>query len=173
MEHHPDATLAEARNRILASADCEYVVYLDGDDELEPGYAAAIRRGLHDLRPGENVLLAPAVRFVRDSLCEAPAAIPNKGRWPQVNEAVIGTAAPRRLLLEVGGFGEWRAFEDYAVWLRCVAAGARLVYVEDAVYRAHVSANGRNQVEDGAKLCAEIAVDHRAWAFREGFRPLL
>jgi glycosyltransferase involved in cell wall biosynthesis len=181
VEHHPEATLAEARNRVLASADCDYVVYCDADDELEPGYVDALRAAFHyrnlwrsgDVRMNPT-LFAPAVRYVRDGgSSEATAAIPNAGRWPELNTAVIGTAVPRRLLLEVGGFEDWRAYEDYAVWLKCVATGARLVHIEDAVYRAHVSPNGRNLVRDGKALRDEIVAAHREWAWREGFKVLL
>jgi glycosyltransferase involved in cell wall biosynthesis len=182
VEHHPEATLAQARNRALASADCDFVVFVDADDELEAGYLDAVKRevasgktlsvmGGSDI-PIDTVLLAPAVRYVH-ARGVSDARIPNRGRWPQLNECVIGTAAPRRLLLELGGFEEWNAWEDWALWLKCVAAGARLVHVDDAVYRAHVSANGRNRVVAGAELHASIVAAHREWAAREGLVSLL
>lgn len=174
VEHHPEATLAEARNRALASADCDLVVFIDADDELEPGYVDALRAAAdsRNLR-ADPILFAPAVRFVSGTREVSTAEIPNRGRWPALNECAIGTAAPRRLLLEVGGFEEYRAWEDFALWLKCVATGARIAYVEDAVYRAHVSSNGRNLVRDGKALRDEIVAAHREWAWREGFRPLL
>lgn len=183
VEHHEDATLAEARNRCLASADCDWVVFLDADDELERGYLQAMKQTLAaSTKPDESGgldvaaglrILAPAVRYVRDGRDDRRAQIPNRGRWPQMNECVIGTAAERRLLLELGGFEEWEAWEDWALWLKCVAGGARLVYVEGAVYRAHVSPHGRNRVVEGTWLRASIERSHREWAKNVGVPSLL
>lgn len=174
---HWYVTVADARNLTLRDADCDYVVFLDADDELEPGYLEALKAAwlngaiTEDWRP----LLAPAVRYVRNgSLPEAMAAIPNRGRWPELNELVIGTAVPRTALLEIGGFGEWQAWEDWAAFLKLAALGSQIVYVEDAVYRYHESATGRNQVVvEGPRLRNEIIREHRDWAGREGVQPLL
>lgn len=171
LEHHSDATLAEARNRILASADCDVVVFLDADDELEPGYLNAMKAALE--AGGGEFLLAPAVRYVRGGVPGRPQFV-NRGRWPQLNECVIGTGAPRRLLLEIGGFDEWPAWDDWALWLKCVARGAHIVYVEDAIYRAHVRPDSRmRSVVDGRRLHAEHARAHREWAETEGVPSLL
>lgn len=186
VEHHADATLAEARNRALASAGCDFVVFLDADDELEFGYRAAMDRELLSVYHGDErvggprhpgwplppLLLAPAVRYAYAGGLGDPR-IPNRGRWPQLNECAIGTAAPRRLLLEIGGFEEWDAWEDWALWLKCVARGAHIVHVEEAVYRAHASRDGRNRVANGAELRASIEASHREWAAREGVPSLL
>jgi glycosyltransferase involved in cell wall biosynthesis len=173
LEHHPDATLAEARNRILASADCDFVVFLDADDELEHGYLDAMKRA-HDAAGGEPVLLAPAIRYVHAGRRPENPRFVNRGRWPRLNECVIGTGASRRLLLEIGGFDEWEAWDDWALWLKCVAKGARIVYVEDAIYRAHVSPNSRHRsVRNGSELHARISAAHREWAAREGVASLL
>jgi len=173
VEHHADATLAQARNRILASADCDVVVFLDADDELEPGYLDAMKRAL-EIVGDHVVLLAPAVRYAHAGGRLENARIVNRGRWPRLNECVIGTAAPRRRLLEIGGFDEWEAWDDWVLWLKCVAKGARIVYVEEAVYRAHVSPTSRHRsLRNGATLHARITAAHREWAAREGVPSLL
>jgi glycosyltransferase involved in cell wall biosynthesis len=143
--HMHRATLQEARNKAVAQLTTEWVCVLDADDELDPGYLAAMReemdRGLPAL-----ALLVPAAQYVHPSgECE-PAAIPNAvPRRPlyETNTAVIGTLVRRELFDQVGGFGPWPILEDWELWLRCVDAGAVMVEVPQAIYRVHMSADGR------------------------------
>jgi hypothetical protein len=54
----------------------------------------------------------------------------------QANWLVIGTLVHRDLFWEVGGFPEAEhGLEDWALWSKCVRAGAEIVKVPDAVYR--------------------------------------
>lgn len=139
VEHDPDGTRAEVRNRLLERASGEWIITLDADDELAPGYVDAMSEAAR-----ETSLLTPAISFVRKGRKECPKFMPEvdlaEGNW-----MVVGTAAPRDLMLEVGG---WRTFigsgvlnewDDWDMWIRCVRAGAGIVKVPDAVYIAHVS----------------------------------
>lgn len=149
-------SLAEARNRLAELAVGDWLLYVDADDELEPGYIDAMAQtearygGLRNKPDGPRPLIAPLLRRVHgDNLTSAFAAYPNKGRWPQLNECVIGTLVHRDLFEEVGGFRdhtddgtEIAMYEDWDLWLRCWDAGAVICY-SDAVYREHVS-TGRN-----------------------------
>lgn len=159
MKHCPELTVAQARNVAARFATADWLCFLDADDELEPGYLDAMARsndgwvypalvtGWETVPPP---LLVPLLRRVHEgNLASAWASYPNKGRWPQVNECVIGTLVHRRLFEEVGGFRdrtddgtEIAMYEDWDLWLRCWDAGAALVYT-DAIYREHVS-TGRN-----------------------------
>ena len=78
-----------------------------------------------------------------------------------MNECVIGTVVPRRLFLEVGGFRELPSLEDYDLWLRCCKAGARIVHVPQAVYRAHVRPGSRNS--DQSVYDQLRAEHHEVW----------
>lgn len=140
VEHDPDATRADVRNRLVGRASGEWIVTLDADDELAPGYVEAIERAA----PDGDALLTPAVSYVHRGRTEAPRF------WPEVdlydgNWMVVGTAFPRRLFLEVGGWvtltgtGVQNEWDDWHLWIRLVAAGAKIVRVPDAVYVAHVS----------------------------------
>lgn len=139
--HDPDATRADVRNRLIAEASGDWIVTLDADDELAPGYVTAMTEAVKDYY---LVLLTPAVSFVRNGRKQRPRFCPevdlDKGNW-----LVVGTAAPRDLMLEVGG---WRTFmgsgvlnewDDWDMWIRCVRAGAGIVKVPDAVYTAYVT----------------------------------
>jgi len=142
--HEPAGTLAGVRNAAAGDATADWLCFLDADDELAPGYIAEMEHTLEGWEsPGwgedTRALLAPAVSFDGNR-----AAIPNRGGWPAVNECCIGTLVPRRLFHEVGGFRELPSLEDYDLWLRCAKAGAQIVHVPGAVYRAYTSPGSRN-----------------------------
>ena len=149
VEHDPDGTRAEVRNRLTEQAKGDWIITLDADDELDPGYVTAMEDAFrHAVPPVENwgrqLLLTPAISFVRNGRRERPKFMPEVD-LTEANWMVVGTAVPRSLLLEVGG---WRTFtgsgvlnqwDDWDLWMRCVQAGAGIVKVPDAVYVAHVS----------------------------------
>jgi GT2 family glycosyltransferase len=139
-------TLAEARNAGLAQVDTEWVVFLDADDELAPGYMDAMATGFADLR-------APSVRYVKGSRTQDPYVPQVAGHThactgeclPEGNWLVIGAAARTDLLRSVGGFREWDCYEDWDLWLRCWLAGATVEAIPSAEYVAHVRPDSRNR----------------------------
>jgi len=143
--HVHGETLAEARNKGLEWVETDWVVFLDADDELTPGYFDAMAAGFADLR-------APAVEYVGTSRqspympkvaghghdCDGDCL--TEGNW-----LVIGTAARTNIVRDVGGFREWEVYEDWDLWLRCYLAGATVEAVPEAIYRAHVRRDSRNR----------------------------
>lgn len=141
------ATVAEARNHGLSQVDTEWVIHLDADDELEPGYIEAMATGTADLR-------APAVRYVHAGGQALRPAMPRVAGHqhactaeclPQGNWLVVGAAARADLLRKVGGWQEELIYEDWSLWLRCWLAGASVEAIPAAVYRAHVRLHSRNR----------------------------
>jgi glycosyltransferase involved in cell wall biosynthesis len=139
-------SLAHARNEGLALVQTEWVIFLDADDELEPGYVEALEKATADLR-------APSVRYVRNGHEQDPwmpqvaghrhqcsAECLREGNW-----LVVGTPVRTELLRDVGGWREFPVYEDWDVWLRCWRAGATIEPVPEAVYRAHVRSDSRNR----------------------------
>lgn len=164
--HEYDGTLATARNNGALAATGDWLCFLDADDELCPGYVTEMRATMRHwnlARRGDLIynplLLAPAVEYCEGMRGEP--AIPNAGRWPDVNECVIGTLVPRHLFNQVGGFRELPSLEDFDLWLRCVKAGARIVHVPDAIYCAHYRAGGRNS--DQSVYDQLRAEHHEVW----------
>lgn len=171
--HVHAGTMHGARNECLARISTKWVIYLDADDELEPGYLDAMMRGVGDVR-------APRVRYITQSGSEPEPAMP-KVVWPAGRHArhrlcsgaclkdgnwvVIGAMARAGLLRQVGG---WRPFalEDWDMWLRCYLAGASIEPVLAAVYRAHGRLSGRGL---GSDVTAMLAA-HRAVATANGVR---
>lgn len=148
--HAVGVNLHDARNTGLARVETPNVCFLDADDELESGYFQAMSRSVADLR-------VPSVRYV------TPQQRSPKQRMPRVaghthdchadclafgNWMVIGTVAPTRMLLNVGGFRDFDWSEDWDLWVRCWQAGATIDRVEDAIYRAHVRPDSRNRAPD-------------------------
>jgi len=143
--HAHGDTLAKARNQGLQAVESEWVIFLDADDELTPGYVDSMRQGHADLR-------APAVEYV--GTCVKAPYVPKvaghrhdcsgdclvDGNW-----LVIGSAAKADILREVGGFREYEVYEDWDLWLRAYLAGASVEAIPEAVYRAHVRADSRNR----------------------------
>lgn len=140
------ATLHDARNQGLALVETEWVVFLDADDELEPGYVEALAQGTADLR-------APAVRYVSSTTWRSPRMPRVAGHrhdctadcLPDGNWLVVGTAVRTDLVCEVGGWRDWACYEDWDLWLRCWQAGATIEAIPDAIYRAHVRPDSRNR----------------------------
>jgi len=165
------ASIHGARNACLPQVTTEWVIYVDGDDELEPAYLDAMAAVDGDVR-------VPYARYVNGSHVPQPVMPRVAGHrhvctqqcLPEGNWIVIGAAVRAGLLREIGG---WRAFgwEDWDVWLRCHLAGARIEPAPGAVYRAHVhpGSRGRYSLEESLR-------HHLAVAAANGFdlhgRPL-
>lgn len=144
---HAD-TLAQARNDALAAVQTEWVVFLDADDELEPGYMRAMHHGaMADVR-------VPSVRYVTPRAPRGRPRMPRvaghrhaceAGCLPEGNWVVIGAAARTELVQAAGGFRDWPVYEDWCLWLRMFLAGATFEAVPGAVYRAHARPDSRNR----------------------------
>ena len=139
--HLPDGTLAQARNEALARVETEFVIFLDADDELAPGYVHHMGQGTADLRSPAIAQymygnpLGPSFMpkvFQHTKPCTAECL--RYGNW-----MVIGTAARAQLVRDVGGWEEFPWSEDWALWAKCWHAGATVEPIHRAVYIAHVS----------------------------------
>jgi glycosyltransferase involved in cell wall biosynthesis len=162
--HLDYGTLAQSRNyaaaRALQDDPDAWLCFVDADDELAPGYLAAMRAAERDPRS----LLVPRIQYVRGRRVDEPkypAMRPgaDEHSLEDGNWCVIGTLIHGSLFREVGGFEEWPMYEDWALWARAWKAGAQLVRVPEAVYVAHVNPRGRNH-EGGrnAKVAAHAAI---------------
>lgn len=146
-------TLAQARNTAAERADSEWLIFLDADDSLAPGYVDAMAAASADLRAPRLQLHYSGGRIVTPDLASRDIE--------RTNPCCIGTAIRRSLFLACGGFPELAGWEDWALFLRAYRRGASIAHVPAAVYRQSVRPRSRNQtVPDAARLYNEI----RAWA---------
>lgn len=134
------ANVADARNNGAADARGVWLCFLDADDELEPGYFDAMKRGTADLRGPACVFVRPGGR--RDG----PMLVPARP-LEDSNYLVIGTLIRREMFHAAGGFDpQWKAHEDYDLWLRCERrCAASIEQIEEAVYVVYERPAGRNR----------------------------
>lgn len=135
--------LAGARNTAIRAADTEWVIVLDADDELEPGYVAAMLAGTADIRAPRLVALTPD-----GTRTGVPLAHRN---IEQINPVPVSAMARRADILDAGGFQPWPAWEDWALWLRMVRRGATVEHIAGATLLAHVSPGSRNRLVDNPR----------------------
>ena len=138
--HELSGTRASSLNNAVTHTWGDWLIFLDADDELAPGYVGAMRRALEQhTSDGTRVLFTPAVQQIRKGRPGPPFFFPEcsleTGNW-----LVIGTMISKRLFEQIGGFDEHpHGLEDFVLWAKAVKAGAEIVKVKDAVYVAHVN----------------------------------
>ena len=135
-KHYEHASRATSLNCGADDATSNWLIFLDADDELAPGYVGAMRRALEQSTDGNQSLFTPAVQQIRKGRPGQPFFFPEcdfrTGNW-----LIIGTMISKTLFDEIGGFREHpHGLEDWNLWARAVRAGAKITKVPDAVYRA-------------------------------------
>lgn len=154
-------SLGEARNRAVEFHDPqEWICFLDADDRLEPGYIDAMQ-AVHD--PKKTDLLAPALRIVHDErLPDPPVEALKHRKIDKTNPCPIGTLIHRSQFDAVGGFWDEPIWEDWSLFRRCWLTGSRIRFIDDAVYRASFSLNGRNS-QSSRRIHSQIIKSHEKW----------
>ena len=134
--HELTGTRATSLNNAAMEAECDWLLFLDADDEFAPGYVGAMRRALEQQTDGNQTLFTPAVQQIRKGRPGDPIFFDRGISLRDDNWLVIGTMIHRDLFRRVGGFDEYpHGFEDWALWSKCYRVGATVVKVPDAVYR--------------------------------------
>ena len=163
-------SLHEARNQGAQRAKGVWLIFLDADDGLEPGYIQAMLAAHGDLR-------YPRVRYVTQEQVNSnsvpdPVILPKKHLLTAGNYMVIGTMLRRDRFWQAGGFRDLPAYEDWDLWIRCWLQGAETELVPRAVYRAYQRNHSRNYVRNAPLLFNKIAQEYYREAFEKGLlRP--
>jgi hypothetical protein len=145
--HDFEGTIASVRNDLAEQATGDWLLHLDADDELAPGFLDAMTRAVErEASAAAPLLLTPAVQQIKKGRPGPPFFFPecsfSTGNW-----LIIGTLVQRDLFMQVGGFGEHpHGLEDWNLWAKCVKAGARIVKVPKAVYIAHWNPRSKHHV---------------------------
>jgi hypothetical protein len=176
--HDPDGTTSSARNDLARAATSDWLCFLDGDDQLAPGYLSAMRQKMRQTirRPGE-FLFVPRVQYVGDGGTEAPKFWPVTDYW-NGNWMVIGTLVRREFFYEIGMFQDYgdppgsNAYVDWAMWARCQMGGAVPVKVRGAIYIAHKHRDSQQRAASHRQRLAWVQEIQRD-LFPERFPELL
>lgn len=133
---HAD-TLQNARNWGANEVDCDKLIFLDADDELDSHYIEAMLTGSADIRKPSTLGIVDGVED------DHPVMIPARD-INTANHIVIGAMVSSEVFFKVGGFDDFPMLEDWALWLKCYKAGATIGEIPDAIYRVHVRTGSRN-----------------------------
>lgn len=133
---HGDS-LHEARNAGAEQVDAERLIFLDADDELHPEYVEKMLEADGDIR-------RPATLGVVDGRPDDYAVMIPERNIFESNYIVIGAMCEKDAFMDVGGFEDYPALEDWDLWLKLIRNGASVVEVPEAIYMVHVSQNSRN-----------------------------
>ena len=145
--HHTrqeNAGAAAARQRGVEQASGEIVVILDDDMHIEPGFLRAHLKAHeagadvvlgHIHAPDDEAERALHERFHMDTLKKFVRGFRDGSRKPRgVNLCTGNVSFPRQLFLKVGGFDpSLKRSEDRELGVRFEAAGANIVFAEDAI----------------------------------------
>ena len=163
----PIENLAYARNSAVSSCfHSDWLIFLDADDELSPGYVEAMLAGHGDMR------WPSTIGVYEDGTTDyAAVLLEPKGSLLVHNWMVIGTMIRRDKFLEVGGFRDLPILEDWDLWIRMVMAGAQAAPCPDAIYRVHVNNDGRNSnAHLHGHIYSEIQQTYQAEWYSKGLK---
>jgi O-antigen biosynthesis protein len=135
--HQANAYLGAARNAGMRSTDAQFVVFVDDDDIVDPGYVSALVAA--QAATGASVVTTGMRTFSTPE--GLPRLVDEMGRWMFLGSdgAELGTAqnvfggaaalADRQLLLDLGGFHQQRGlgFEDWQMWAKVALEGHEVV----------------------------------------------
>ena len=144
--HQESGTVASSRNAAAEQATGDWLLFLDADDELAPGFINAMKKEISGHAVLKKTLFTPAVQQQRKGRPRPPFFFPEcsltTGNW-----LIIGTLVSKSLFDEVGGFDDHpHGLEDWQLWAKCVKAGASIVKVPKAVYIAHYNQKSKHHM---------------------------
>lgn len=138
-------TLARARNAGAFGISADWLIFLDADDELAPGYVEAMLAAA-EANPEASIFKPATLGVYEDGSEDEKPVMIEKRNLLKSNHIVIGAMVRREMFTVSGGFRELPALEDWDLWLRlALEFDAKIVEVPDAVYRVHVRDNSRNK----------------------------
>jgi glycosyltransferase involved in cell wall biosynthesis len=144
-----------SRNTGLHSARTPYVFPLDSDDLAVPGALAAMADRL-DANPEAAVCFGDYLEFGTHELVRAVPTWLDPFRLAHVNEYPVSSLFRRSVLVSVGGWRSFSAYEDWDLWLALVEHGYGGVHLGPGklVYRRRL--HGERMLTAGKRMHREL-----------------
>lgn len=124
IQHDENAGAATARNTAIHATSCEWVAFLDSDDEWLPDHLAHLweLRGAHAL-VASTVLECgsdPAHDRVHGPVTKRPVTLSSPDQIISTYNFFTASACMirRDVAVELGGFHKWWGVEDFDLWVR-------------------------------------------------------
>jgi glycosyltransferase involved in cell wall biosynthesis len=149
--HQENRGVSAARNRGMAAARGAFLLPLDGDDVLDPGYLAATVPVLRD-QPAVAIVSTQAEYFGgRAGLMDLPdPSLP----WMVAENSIHNTSLFRRADFErLGGYDEAlrTGFEDHEWWVRLLLDGGTATVLDEVLFRYRIQPSSRNAVASSSE----------------------
>jgi glycosyltransferase involved in cell wall biosynthesis len=141
--HQANAGPAAARNRAVQEATGVYILPLDADDTIEPGYVDKAVAVL-DARPEVGVVYCKARKFGAE---QGPWCLPDYTlRELVIDNVIFVTAMYRKVDWQaVGGYNERlrHGVEDYEFWVKIVHLGREVVQLDEYLFNYRIQQKSR------------------------------
>jgi glycosyltransferase involved in cell wall biosynthesis len=159
---HSNQGLASSRNAGIREGRGEYIVPLDADDKLRPGFLQACMDRLSE-DPSASIIAVDLEEF-GESDRRIACGIPDLEHLAVENQINYCSLFRKSLWAKVGGYRsnmQW-GFEDWDFWISCLADGARVSMVRDCLflYRRRGESMYTAALEHNAELQAQIVLNH-------------
>ncbi len=150
---------AAARNHGIREATGEYILPLDADDRIDPGYAQKGAAVL-DAQPDVGIVYCKAAKFgAEQGAWELPAFSPDE---LALGNVIFVSAMFRKADWELmSGFDETlrHGMEDYDFWIRLVHAGRKVMRLDETLFHCRVRERSRTALfeQDHEQVAATYA----------------
>lgn len=168
--------LARALNAGLEQCRSDWVFRFDADDLCLPGRAALqagrIREGLLDILGGQIEECDPATQAVTGRRLVPCGEHEIRSWMRRRNPFNHMTVCYRRAFIRaIGGYPDIRFKEDYALWAKALACGARVANLPEVLVRAR--AGGELVARRGGLAYARSEIALQSFLHRNGFHSTL
>lgn len=160
--------VAGARNRGVAEARGDLIVFLDADDALEPTFVERCWESLRRRGPEVAYAYPQMVRFGRETGL-FPSREFNGRALFDGNFVPISTLLRRAAFDAVGGFDPtWPAHEDHDLWVRLFVRGYTATFVPEPLLRCRFHGASRNSLTDRQReaLHVRLVLEHLRYGWR-------